>query len=160
MDTDDYVTQCLLHLTDKTTYRLATEYPISEQLTQVLHTYKTNYTHVTRDFTNTCRTHLVTPAYHGFMESPKYINSSQTSLPSVLSYLNLLPSYLPLHNSLIMHYSPSYPDYLHNSTSLLQDLNVPDDAIMVTIDVAIHPTDRMPRHHLQRTSYTLSPTNI
>ena len=58
--------------------------------------------------------------------------------PIVSQTMSVLTPSAKLIDHVLQPIAQSYPDYLHNSTSLvlmLQDLHVPDDAILVSIDV-------------------------
>ena len=150
MNTDDYIQQCMKQLSDKTTYRLATEYPITEIQRQLTHTLIA-FKHEILTFNKRLYTHLTnepkTPRIPQFYGIPK-VHKKYTHLPPVRPIVSQTLSPLTPTARLIDHIlqplAQSYPDYLHNSTSLsltLQDLHVPDDAILVTIDViSLYPS--------------------
>ena len=150
MDTDDYITQCLEHLRDTNTYRQITSYPtehIRTLLLQVLPNFKQALdAHDKRLYkyllppTDKTRT----PRFYGL---PK-IHKTYTHLPSVRPIVSQTNSLLSPTAKFIDHIlqplASSYPDYLHNSIALsliLQQTHVPDDAILVTIDVtSLYPS--------------------
>ena len=63
MNTDDYVTQCLSHLTDKKTYRPITEYPAHYIKQQLLNTL-TNYRQLLTSHDKRLYKYLCEPASH------------------------------------------------------------------------------------------------
>ena len=145
MDTDDYITQCMTHLTDTNTYALAPTYPtdtILRQLHNTLVNFKTEIyghnKHLYRFLYDNPR-HPRTPQFYGL---PK-IHKEYTHLPPMCPIVSQSSSILSPSALLIDHalqpLARTYPDYLHISTALsllLQDLHVPDDSILVTIDVS------------------------
>ena len=149
MNTDDYITQCMLHLTDKSTYSLAPTYPsntIKQQLQNRLINYKSDiqpHKYLYKSLFNETR-HKQTPQFYG---TPK-IHKHYTHLPPVRPIVAQTNSILSLSASFIDHVlqplARSYPDYIQNSTALsllLQDLQVPDESILVTVDVtSLYPS--------------------
>ena len=149
MNTDDYITQCMLHLTDKSTYSLAPTYPsntIKQQLQNRLINYKSDiqpHKYLYKSLFNETR-HKQTPQFYGI---PK-IHKQYTHLPPVRPIVAQTNSILSLSASFIDHVlqppARSYPDYIQNSTALsllLQDLQVPDDSTLVTVDVtSLYPS--------------------
>ena len=149
MNTEDYITQCMLHLTDKSTYSLAPTYPsnaIKQQLQNRLIDFKSDiqpHKHLYKSLLNETR-HKQTPQFYGI---PK-IHKQFTHLPPVRPIVAQTNSILSLSASFIDHVlqplARSYPDYIQNSTVLslqLQDLQVPDDSTLVTVDVtSLYPS--------------------
>ncbi|XP_064402509.1 uncharacterized protein LOC135348235 [Halichondria panicea] len=150
MDTDDYLHQCSTLLADKTTYRLAQEYPttdIQRKLQNTISSFAPQIKSLHKDLYNTLVPnikHTQPPKFYGI---PK-IHKQFTTLPPVRPIVSHSNSILSPSASFIDHIlqpiARHYPDYLHNSTLLqktLQDLHVPDDAILVTIDVeSLYPS--------------------
>ena len=150
MDTDDYITQCLKHLTDKNTYRLITTYPtehIRKQLSQVLINFKQELN--TRDkrlykylLPQTDKTR--TPLFYGLPKIHKTFTDLPPLRPIVSQTNSLLSPTAKLIDYILQPIASSYPDYLHNSTALsliLQQTYIPDNAILVTIDVtSLYPS--------------------
>ena len=145
MDTDDYVNQCLAHLTDKNTYRLAKEYPksdIQQSLTNVLTKFKKQLDNRDRrlfpfllDKQKTTRT----PRFYGIPKIHKKYSKIPPLRPIVSQLASLLSASAKLLDYVLQPIASIYPDYLHNSTALLtalQDFHIPENAILVTIDVA------------------------
>ena len=150
MNTDDYIQQCMVHLTDTNTYRLATHYPtdqIRTTLMNTLITFKTqieSYNKALYKYLSDYSHKFRIPCFYGL---PK-IHKRYTHLPPLHPIVSQTASILSPTAAFIDHVlqllARSYPDYLHNSTSLsliLQDLHVPDDAILVAIDVeSLYPS--------------------
>ena len=141
MNTEDYITQCLLHLTDKTTYRATTHYPkenIRKELHNIIIHFKSHfpkqlYKHLTED-----PRHPRIPHFYGIPKIHKKYTNLPPMRPIVSQSSSLLAPSAQLIDHVLQPLARSYPDYVHNSTSLvlcLQELTVPDDAILVTIDV-------------------------
>ena len=150
MDTDNYITQCMSHLTDTNTYAITPTYPtdtILRQLHNTLINFKTEIhghnKHLYRFLHDNPR-HPRTPQFYGI---PK-IHKAYTHLPPVRPIVSQSSSILSPSALLIDHalqpLTRSYPDYLHNSTALsllLQDLHVPDNSTLVTIDItSLYPS--------------------
>ena len=150
MDTDDYITQCMAHLTDTTTYTLTHTYPSADIKRQIQNTLvhfkdeiEAHNKHLYKFLHNTPK-QPQTPQFYGI---PK-IHKTYSHLPPLRPIVSQTNSILSPTARLIDHtlqpLAQSYPDYLHNSTALsllLQDLHIPDDAILVTIDVtSLYPS--------------------
>lgn len=144
LNTDDYITLCTSHLGDTTTYRLANQYPRGDIKKHVMNTvirFKpqiSRYNKKLLDFLLSEPDHARIPQFYGI---PK-IHKKFTRLPPVRPIVSQCSSPLSPTAKFIDHVlqpiAQSYPDYLHNSTSLLlllQKLTVPDHAILVTMDV-------------------------
>lgn len=144
MNTDDYVTQCLAHLTDKKTYRLITEYPahhIKKQLLNTLTNYKQLlllhdkrlYKYLSEP---TSQSHI--PRFYGIPKIHKEFTKLPPLRPIVSQTHSLLTPSAKFIDHILQPIACSYPDYLHDSTTLsvrLQDMTVPDDSVLVTLDV-------------------------
>ena len=150
MNTDDYIKQCMLHLTDKSTYRLAANYPseqIQKQLTNILAAFKPQLE--TRDrwlykFLKEPPRNPRTPVFYGIPKIHKEYSHLPPLRPIVSQSSSLLSPTAHFIDFVLQPLALSYPDYLHNSTALsliLQSLYVPDDAILVTTDVvSLYPS--------------------
>ena len=149
MDTSDYIAQCLEHLTDSNTYKQArySEEQIQEQLTHVLSNFKSQLTaHDKRLFKYLYELprNPRTPRFYGI---PK-IHKSYTRLPPLRPIISQSASLLSPTAKFIDHalqpIASSYSDYLSNSTSVIlsiEDLYIPDEAILVGIDVnSLYPS--------------------
>ena len=142
MDTDDYVEQCSKHLTDRDTYIPAKPSltHIKNQLSSLLSSYTKQLTthskYLYKYLSGTTKPRI--PHFYGI---PK-IHKSFTRLPPLRPIISQSASLLSPTAKFIHHvlqpFASIYPDYLYNSTSLIytfQDLHIPDQAILVTIDV-------------------------
>ena len=144
LDTDDYITQCMAHLTDTTTYRQATQYPATEISNKITHTV-TAFKPQLETFNKRLYTHLHnghrhprTPQFYGIPKIHKKYTHLPPMRPIVSQTLSILSPTACFLDHVLQPLAQSYTDYLHNSTALsltLQDLHVPDNAILVTIDV-------------------------
>ena len=142
MNSDDYITQYMLHLTDKSTYSLVPTYPsntIKQQLQNRFIDFKSDFQphkHLYKSLLNETR-HTQTPQFYRI---PK-IHKQFTYLPPIHPIDAQTNSILSLSASFIDHVlqplARSYPDYIQNSIVLslqLQDLPVPDDSALVTVE--------------------------
>ena len=133
------------HLTDTTTYRLASEYPTTEikrQITNIVISFKPHLEPLNKRLYK----HLSTtpkasqiPQFYGLPKIHKKFTKLPPMRPIVSQTLSLLKPTAQFIDHVLQPLARSYPDYLHNSTSLvniLQDLQPPDDCILVTIDVS------------------------
>ena len=132
----------MLHLTDSTTYRPTTHYSrerIHKELQNILIGLKEYLPKHLYWFLTKIPHHLRTPQFYGIPN----IHKPYTTLPPMRPFVSQSSSMLR-PNAQFIHHVPQpltsfYPDYIKNSTSLtlcLQDLAVPDDAILVTVDVS------------------------
>ena len=142
MNTEDYIAQCLLHLTDNTTYRPAKEYPtevIRRKLQNLTTTAKDQINKHVYRFLNEGPRHPRIPQFYGIPKiHKKYINLPPMR-PIISQSSSLLSPSAQFIDHVLQPLAMSYPDYIQNSTTLtlhLQDTTVPDDAILVTVDVA------------------------
>lgn len=150
MDTDDYIMQCTALLMDHNTYRLAKTYPYSEikdSLENIISTYKDKLRHIHKHLE-----HYLLPPMHS-SQIPKFygiskIHKNFTRLPPMHPIVAQSNSPLTPSARFIDHVlqplAQIYPDYIENSTSLilqLQNKFIPDNAILVTIDVtSLYPS--------------------
>ena len=150
MNTDDYILQCATHLSNTNTYRQADQYPeqdISTQIENIITNFKPQihgYNEQLYKYLLPNPKHTRIPQFYGI---PK-IHKTFTSLPPIRPIVSQTESPLSHTAQLIDHVlqplAQTYPDYLHNSTSLvtkLQDLHLPKDCVLVTIDVeSLYPS--------------------
>ena len=150
MNTNDYIQQCIIQLSDIKTYKLVAEYPANEiqsQLSQVLISFKSTL----ESFNKRLYKFLInnpdkplTPRFYGLPKIHKQFTQLPPVRPIVSQTLARLTPSAKLIDHLLQPLAQSYPDYLHNSSSLsqlLQDLQIPDDAILVTVDVtSLYPS--------------------
>ena len=150
MDTDDYVTQCLVHLTDNKTYRLIAKYPAQDIRRQLLDTLVNHKqvlsSHDKRLYKYLCEptNNTRVPRFYGIPKIHKEFTKSPPLRPIVSQTLSLLFPSAKFIDHVLQPMARSYPDYLHDSSTLsvtLQDLTVPDNAILVTMDVtSLYPS--------------------
>ena len=145
MDTEDYITQCLVHLTDQSTYRPAMEYPkweIQRSLSNVLTNFKQQLDN--RDkrlfpFLLGKPKNTRIPRFYGIPKIHKKFSKLPPLRPIVSQSASLLSPSAKFLDYVLQPIASTYPDYLHNSTALLitlQDFHIPEDSILVTIDVS------------------------
>lgn len=143
LDTDDYLKQCIMHLTNQTIYRVTNIYPemeITQLITNILIPYKQLITRCHKklyQYLQPQKKHRV-PQFYGI---PK-IHKQYTTIPPIrpiISHSNSLLSHTAQFiDHVLQPLSKSYPDYLQNSTSLIQtleNLTVSENITLVTIDV-------------------------
>ena len=150
MDTDDYLHSCIQQLTDTHTYRQADFFPTSLIHNELQKTVF-NFSAILKATQKKLFDYLLpnpkrtqAPRFYGI---PK-VHKKYTHLPPlrpIVSHSNsLLSPSAHFIDHVLQPLARSYPDYLHNSTSLLhvlQHLSVPDEAILVTIDVeSLYPS--------------------
>ena len=150
MNTDDYILQCATHLSDTNTYRQADRYPEQDIVTQIGNIIA-NFKPQIKGYNEQLYKYLLPNSKHTripqFYGIPK-IHKTFTSLPPIRPIVSQTESPLTHTAQLIDHVlqplAQTYPDYLHNSTSLvikLQDRHLHQDCILVTIDVeSLYPS--------------------
>lgn len=150
MDTNDYITQCMTLLKDTNTYRKRKEYPlkeISRLITNTLISFQPtlyNYNKQLYNYLLPNNKKYQIPKFYGIPKIHKTFQHLPPFRP-IISHCNspLTPTARLLDHTL-QPLAQSYPDYLHNSTSLsliLQDIQLPDKAILVSIDVdSLYPS--------------------
>ena len=150
MDTDDYIRQCTNHLSDTSTYRLANSYPRSDIKKQVTNTaikFKPQihqYSWKLYNFLLSEPNHSHIPQFYGIPKIHKEFTRVPPVRPIVSQSSSILSPTARFIDHVLQPLAQSYSDYLHNATSLsllLQNLSVPDDAILVTLDVnSLYPS--------------------
>ena len=149
LNTDDYVTQCTSLLSDTTTYRQTQEYPreqIKKELTNTLVNFKThisNYNKKLYDFLLPGHNTQV-PQLYGIPKVHKNFKHLPPLRPIVSHCNSQLNPTAKLLDHCLQPLAQAFPDYIQNSTALsliLEDLHVPDDAFLVSIDVeSLYPS--------------------
>ena len=142
LDTDDYVVQCSKHLADRDTYipaKLSTT-RIKNQLTCLLASYTTQLTAHSKRLYKYLNSTSITqiPRFYGLPKIHKPFTRLPPLRPIISQSASLLSPSAKFIDHVLQPIACAYPDYLRNSTSLvhtLQDLHVPDEAILVTVDV-------------------------
>ena len=145
MNTDNYITQCMAQLRDTNTYRPTDVYPMNDVKGQLSHTLALFKVQIESSnkrlyiFFRDEPRHPRIPVFYGIPKVHKKFTHLPPMRPIVSQTLSILSPTAHFLDHILQPIARSYPDYLHNSTSLsiaLQDLNVPSNALLVTIDVA------------------------
>ena len=162
MNTEDYITQCMAHLTDHNTYRPATHYPtddIKRELQRVTDAFKTQLESHHKQlypFLRNGPRHPRTPQFYGIPKLHKKYIKLPPMRPIVSQTMSILSPTASFLDHVLQPLAQSYPDYVHNSTTLsvkLQDLTIPDHAILVSIDVEnLYPS--IPQSQCLKSIYT------
>ena len=128
MNTEDYIAQCLLHLTDNTTYRPAKEYPtevIRRKLQNLTTTAKDQLNKHVYRFLNKGPPHPRIPQFYGIPKIHKKYIKLPPMCPIISQSSSLLSPSAQFIDHVLQPLAMSYPDYIQNSTALtlyLQDL--------------------------------------
>ena len=140
MNTNDYIEQCMKVLSDVNTYRRTKSYRyelVKEKLTNLLVSFKSELLQTVVYIQP--NTNFQIPQFYGL---PK-VNEQFQHLPPLRPIVAQCNSQLNPTAKLLDHclqpLAKSYSDYIQNATELsliLQDLQVPDNAFLVSIDVA------------------------
>ena len=150
LNTSDYITQCMTHLTDSNTYRQTTEFPTEQIRKQLTHTLS-NFKQQLDSYDKRLYKYLYDPPAHSrpplFYGIPK-VHKQFTHLPPlrpIVSQTNSLLSPTAIFiDHVLQPLAQHYPDYCHNSATLslrLEDLHVPDEATLVAVDVvSLYPS--------------------
>ena len=144
LDTDDYIAQCASLLKNQEVYRLAESYPrsiIQTSVENILIQFKEELKHINPRL----YTYLLPPKHS--KETPKFyglpkVHKEYIKLPPMRPIISqscspLMPS-ARFIDHVLQPLAQSYTDYLKNSTSLilqLKDMYIPEDAVLVTVDV-------------------------
>ena len=145
LNTDDYIVQCTGHLSDTSTYKLVDSIPtnkIRNHLTNTIISFKSQISgHSKRlySFLVTTPNLTQTPQFYGIPKIHKQFSRVPPVRPIIAQSNSILNPTAKFIDHVLQPLAQSYPDYLHNSASLsliLQDITVPDDAILVTVDVS------------------------
>ena len=146
LNTDDYIVQCTNHLSDASTYKLVESIPtnkIRNHLTNTIISFKSQINGHSKRlylFLVTVPNPTQIPQFYGIPKIHKQFSRVPPVRPIVAQSNSILNPTAKFIDHVLQPLTQSYPDYLHNSASLsliLQDLTVPDDAILVTVDVMI-----------------------
>ena len=150
MNTDDYLKQCMSQLSEETTYRSAPDYPITEierYLSRILLSFKStleSYNKRLYKHLASIPRHTRIPQFYGILKIHKNYLHLPPLRPIISQTMSRLTPSAKLVDHVLQPLAQTYPDYLHNSTSLvllLEDVYVPDDAILVSIDViSLYPS--------------------
>ena len=152
LDTEDYLTQCCNLLTDEKTYRQAKLYPHNEIRNKVMNTvvvaFKTTIQNVSKKLYSylqppTKGNHQI-PKLYGLPKIHKEFERLPPLRPIVAQSSSLLTPTAKFIDHVLQPLAQSYEDYIQNSTSLilhLQTLEIPKNAVLVTVDVeSLYPS--------------------
>ena len=144
LNTDDYITQCTKHLADTNTYRLASNYPkndIKKQVMSTIISFKpqiSKYSKKLYAFLTSEPDHCHIPQFYGIPKIHKKFSQIPPVRPIVSQCSSALSPTARFIDHVLQPLAQSYPDYLHNSTALsllIQNLHVPENSTLVTLDV-------------------------
>ncbi len=144
LNTEDYIDQVITHLSSDT-YNMVEQFPttlITKSLENTILKFKNELSGYSKHLYNyllPSNNHRI-PRFYGLPKIHK--NFSDTGIPPLRPIVSHSNSLL-LHSSQFIDHvlqpiAKSYPDYLHNSTTLVQKLSnieIPHDAILVCLDI-------------------------
>jgi hypothetical protein len=150
MNTDDYLQQCTQLLTNNSTYRPAETYPkedIARRITNTLISFNsqlTGYSKKLYEYLQPKPNQAQIPKFYGIPKIHKKYDTLPPMRPIVAQTNSPLTPTAQLLDHILQPVAQAYPDYLHNSASLsilLQTLEVPETAILVSVDVeSLYPS--------------------
>ena len=161
LNTKDYVSQNVQILQDHTTYKRVSVYPLGQikkaarevlfKFSITINTYnKSLWKFLLPDDTN-----YQVPHFYGIPKIHKQFDRIPPMRPIVANCGSILAPIAKLIDHVLQPISQSYPDCLHNSSSLsklLESLHVPENVILVTLDVeSLYPS--IPQSDCLRTVY-------
>ena len=145
LNTEDYVDQCLKHLTTST-YNLVSEFPLNlktllentlirfnTDLTFNIINSKSLYHHLLPRSSN-----YRTPQFYGLPKIHKTFTNIPPIRPIVSQTNSLLSTTAKFLDYTLQPIARSFPDYLHNSTALIKTLSemiIPKETILVSLDI-------------------------
>ena len=149
LNTHDYLQQCIEHLSNENVYRLTQQFPqedIKRIITNTLVSFKQSITYLNKKLYNylqPIKSHRI-PQFYGIPKIHKKFIKLPPIRPIVSHSNSLLSHTAQFIDHVLQPLAQSYPDYLKNSNSLIKTLNnfiVPEDIILVTIDVtSLYPS--------------------
>ena len=147
------------HLSDSDTYTLVTSFPKDEIKKETVTSFKSQlqgYSKRLYTFLTPESSHSQVPQFYGIPKIHKKFETVPPVRPIVAQSCSLLKPTAQFIDHLLQPLAQSYPDYLQNSTELsliLKDLDVPDEAILVTMDVnSLYPS--IPQTEMLHIIYT------
>ena len=143
LNTEDYIDRCMEHLRDTKVYRLAHSFP-DKELAQLLTNQLVASRHTLHShskslylFLQPKRKHR-TPQFYGIPKIHKHFTQVPPMRPIVSHTNSLLSPTAKFIDHILQPLAQLYEDYIENSTSLilqLEELTIPDNVILVSIDV-------------------------
>ena len=152
LDTDDYLMQCCHILMDEKSYRVAERYPHDEIRKRIMNTviaFKRTIQNVNGKLYNFLQTsvnnvHHNMPKLYGIPKMHKDFERIPPLRPIVAQSSSMLNATAKFIDHALQPLAQSYEDHIQNSTSLivrLETLEIPEDAILVTVDVeSLYPS--------------------
>ena len=149
LNTEDYIERCMEHLLDTNVYRPALSFPEAE-LTQLITNQLVTFRHILYHhskslylFLQPKRKHR-TPQFYGIPKIHKRFTRVPPMHPIVSHTNSLLSPTAKFINHVLQPLAQLHEDYIQNSTSLilqLEELIIPDNAVLVSIDVeSLYPS--------------------
>ena len=120
MNTEDYISQCMTHLSDTNTYRLTPQYPTektTQELSHVCAAFKPQES-LDKCLYRYLQQKTRTPRFYGIPKIHKQYVRVPPVRPIVSQSASLLSPTANLIDHLLQPIARFYPDYLHNSTAL------------------------------------------
>ena len=151
LDTDDYLTQCCHILSDENSYRVAERYPhneIRERIINTLISFRRTIHNINGKLYNLFQTSVdnahSTLKLYGLPKIHKDYDEIPPLRPIVAQSGSMLNATAKFIDHVLQPLAQSYEDYIQNSTSLivrLETLEIPENAILVTVDVeSLYPS--------------------
>ena len=150
LNAEDYIDQCMQHLTTANTYQLKNKFPetLHQLITNTLINFKEPLLALNRNlyyYLHPPNKHR-TPRFYGIPKIHKPL--SEKGIPlirPIISHVNSLLSHTAQFiDHVLQPLAQSYPDYLHNSTSLIQTLEefkIPSNTTLISMDVvSLYPS--------------------
>ena len=144
LDTDDYLSQCITILMDPITYRLTTSYPlqeIKEAIGSICAKFSNDIRQTNKhlyEFLLPKKNKSETPKFYGIPKVHKKFEHIPPMRPIIAQTNSPLAPSAKFIDHVLQPLAQSYPDFLHDSTSLiktLENMTLPRNSILVTIDV-------------------------
>ena len=142
--------KCTDHLPDTSTYKLVKSIPSSEIRNHLMNTFICFQSQINGhskrlySFLTTVPNLSQIPQFYGIPKIHKQFSRVPPVRPIVSQCNSMLNPTAKFIDHVLQPLAQSYPDYIHNTVALsliLQDLTVPDDAILVTVDVtSLYPS--------------------
>ena len=149
LNTEDYIERCMEHLMDTNVYRPAHSFPDAE-LTQLITNQLVAFRHILHSHSKPLYLFLQpthkhrTPQFYGIPKIHKHFTQVPPIRPIVSHTNSLLSPTAKFIDHILQPLAQLYKDCIQNSTSLilqLEDLTIPDNAILVSIDIeSLYPS--------------------
>ena len=150
LDTNDYISQCTQILENTRVYKRIKEYPletIKNNIKEVLHKFSLSINKYDKQlwkFLYPDKQNFQIPKFYGVPKIHKEFSRVPPLRPIVANCNSVLTPIARFLDHVLQPIAQAYPDYLHNTTVLsnvLKDLQLPQNIILVTIDVeSLYPS--------------------